>query len=138
MPKRAKALTASEVARLRTQGRHWVGGAEGLMLLVTKAGTRFWVYRVTVNGKRPDVRLGRYPEMSLSQARDAVHEVLRAVRNGLAPKAYLVPAPASPALTPPTPKSVKHTFRYAAQEFNDGIDARLGNGGAPTRVSFDV
>jgi len=119
MPKRAKALTAAEVARLRTQGRHWVGGAEGLMLLVTQAGTRFWVYRVTINGKRPDVRLGRYPEMSLSQARDAVHEVLRAVRDGLTPKAYLVPAPASlaPASLPPAPKPVKHTFRYAAQEF---------------------
>jgi len=62
MPKRAKALTALEVARFRAQGRHWVGGADGLMLLVTKAGTRFWVCRVTVNGKRPDVRLGRYPE----------------------------------------------------------------------------
>jgi len=116
MPKRAKALTAAEVARLRTPGRHWVGGADGLNLLITKANTRFWVCRVAVGDKRPDVRLGRSPEMSLSQARDAAHDVHRAIRDGRAPKAYLtsVQEPAEP---PPTPATVKHTFKFAAQEF---------------------
>jgi len=118
MPKRARALTAVEVARLREPGRHWVGGAEGLMLLITTAGTRFWVCRVAVNGKRPDVRLGRYPEMSLSQARDAVHEVHRAIRDGRAPKAYLEPEPES-AVPLPVPKPSRHTFKQAAKEFMD-------------------
>jgi len=118
MPKRAKALTAVEVARLRDTGRHWVGGAEGLTLLITKAGTRFWVCRVSVNGKRPDVRLGRFPEMNLSQARDAVHEVHRALRDGREPKAYLDPVP-DPAALPHAPSPPRHTFKQATKEFLD-------------------
>jgi len=117
MPKRAKVLTAAEVARVRTPGRHWVGGVDGLNLLITKAKTRFWVCRVVVNGKRYDLRLGRPPEMSLSQARDAAHDVHRAVRDGVTPKAYFASMRAKREVPSTEGITRNPTFRFAAKEF---------------------
>lgn len=83
MPKRAKELSAAAVAKLREPGRYFVGGVQGLQLRVTDAGSRLWIYRATVNGKRRDIGLGFYEDVTLSQARDAAIEKRRAIRLGL-------------------------------------------------------
>ena len=48
-------------------GKHSDGG--GLTLLVKPSGRRSWVARVSVNGKRRDIGLGGYPEVTLDEAR---------------------------------------------------------------------
>jgi len=114
MPRHVKLMTASEVARLRDPKRYRVGGASGLILLITPAASKFWMCRVQFNGKRRDVRLGRYPEMSLAYARETTHEVHRAVRAGLAPETYLESA--EPVL-PTELEDGSHTFNQAAKDF---------------------
>ncbi len=47
MPKKAKALSVLAVTRLRTEGRHAVGGVDGLHLHVAGA-SRTWVLRLAV------------------------------------------------------------------------------------------
>ncbi|MDR2325519.1 MAG: integrase arm-type DNA-binding domain-containing protein [Acidovorax sp.] len=83
MPKRAKELTASAVAKLKEPGRYPVGGVDGLQLRITDAGTRLWICRITVNGVRRDIGLGYYEDVTLSQARDEAREKHRSVRLGL-------------------------------------------------------
>ena len=76
-------LTARGVQALRTKGRHADG--EGLYLFVRENGTRSWMLRATIGGKRCDLGLGRYPDISLSQARKRCTETRQAVAEGRDP-----------------------------------------------------
>jgi len=74
MPKRARELSAQEVAHLSEEGRHAVGGIVPGLHLRIEGGCRSWVLRKAVNGKRRDLGLGPYPMVSLSNARkQALH-----------------------------------------------------------------
>ena len=66
-------LIASGLKNLKP-GRHGDGG--GLSLLVKPSGARSWTVRVTIDGKRVDRGLGKYPKVSLAEARRKA-EVLR-------------------------------------------------------------
>lgn len=108
MPKFAKELTAAAVAKLREPGRYPVGGAAGLHLRITDSGSRLWVHRIMVDGKRRDIGLGRFEDVSLSQARDAARDKSRMVRQGLDPLL-------APQLSPAA--KVVRTFRATAEEY---------------------
>lgn len=108
MPKFAKELTAAAVAKLREPGRYPVGGAAGLHLRITDNGSRLWVHRIMVDGKRRDIGLGRFEDVSLSQARDAARDKSRMVRQGLDP----LPAPQLGSVA-----KVVRTFRATAEEY---------------------
>jgi hypothetical protein len=83
MPKVAKALTSLEVKRLGA-GFHPVGGAPGLALIVRESGARSWILRTMVGGKRRDIGLGSYPEVTLARAREKAAQTKDAVRQGVA------------------------------------------------------
>ncbi len=59
-----------------------VGGAPGLHLVIGASGGRSWIARVSVNGKRRDVGLGSYPDVSLAQARERVREIRQQAAEG--------------------------------------------------------
>lgn len=73
----AKSMTAVAVARLSTPGRHTVGGATGLALVISDKGQRSWTLRIVVGGKRREMGLGSASDVSLAQAREAAHEMRR-------------------------------------------------------------
>ncbi|MDO9094002.1 MAG: integrase arm-type DNA-binding domain-containing protein [Rubrivivax sp.] len=84
MPKLAKELQALTVSRLATPGLHFVGGVQGLALQVT-GGSRSWLLRATIGGKRRDMGLGPYPEVTLAQARDKARDARELIRQGVDP-----------------------------------------------------
>ena len=94
MPKKAKELSALSVAKIKGNGRHAVGGVNGLHLRIVN-GSRAWVLRVVVgqrfddNGKqqihRRDIGLGSYPEVSLAEARTKAQEMKAQIRKGIDP-----------------------------------------------------
>ena len=47
-------------------GRHIDG--HGLMLVVQRSGTRSWIQRIIIQGKRRDLGLGGFPMVSLAEA----------------------------------------------------------------------
>lgn len=61
-------------------GRH--GDGRGLFLYVKPSGSRSWVLRFQVQGRRRDLGLGSYPDVSLSMARDRAAEARRLIANG--------------------------------------------------------
>ena len=69
MPRVAKNLKPLEVSRLTEPGLHPVGGVAGLMLQVSKTGTRSWLLRVKVGDKRREIGLGAYPGVGVALAR---------------------------------------------------------------------
>lgn len=66
-------------------GRHAVGG--GLYFRVSREGTGFWVARYTVNNKRREITLGRYPDKSLATAYTEAFQLKEDVRKGIDPLA---------------------------------------------------
>ena len=81
-------------------GRYTDG--RGLMLVVKPSGTRSWVLRYQLNGRRRDMGLGPYPEVTLSAAREKAVVARRQVVEGFDP------------LNAPTPRSM--SFREAAAD----------------------
>ncbi|MDP4300947.1 tyrosine-type recombinase/integrase [Leptothrix discophora] len=82
MPKIAAALKATQVATLTEPGLHSVGGMPGLALQVAPSGARSWILRVKVAGRRRDMGLGGYPEVSLAQARLQARHAREVIRGG--------------------------------------------------------
>lgn len=70
-PKRRKAntLTAAKLSGELAPGKYHDGGGIGLYLRVEQNRSRFWVQRITVNGKRREIGLGSPPLVSLATAR---------------------------------------------------------------------
>ena len=60
-----KELGAAQVAALWRRGTNHVGGVRGLILNVTMYGSRSWVLRYQVAGKRRDLGLGSYLSVTL-------------------------------------------------------------------------
>jgi integrase len=114
-------LTAVKVKNLKLPGRY--GDGDGLYLNIAPGGSKSWIQRITVEGKRRDLGLGGYPGVSLAEARNLASDNRRAVREGR----DLVPArktnrsgrKAVPAPAPGIP-----TFREAAAVVHDLNGAR--------------
>ncbi len=86
MPKVAVELSAVEVRRLAEKpGYHAVGGVAGLLLAVQPTLATSWILRVRVGGKRRDIGLGSFPEVSLSRARERAREDRDLIRQGIDP-----------------------------------------------------
>ena len=76
-------LTAQLVKAIEKPGRYGDGG--GLFLVVTTRGTKQWIQRITVDGKRTDKGLGGYPHIALREARKLAKLNRTAVENGRNP-----------------------------------------------------
>ena len=95
-------LSALSAKALNTPGRH--GDGDGLYLNVAPGGSKSWVQRIVVQGRRRDVGLGSYPTVSLARAREIVHSNRIAVSDGRDPlkekwealKASRSPSPSIP------------------------------------------
>jgi integrase len=85
MPKIAKELTALAVSKLRRTGLHAVGGAAGLGLKVMPTGSRAWVLRTVVAGKRREYGLGGFPTVTLASARERAKAMLDQLFAGVDP-----------------------------------------------------
>ena len=72
-------LKAKDIDKL-TPGVHEDGG--GLRLVVEPSGSRRWVQRITISGKRYKRGLGPYPLITLDAARDSSIDMRRAAREG--------------------------------------------------------
>lgn len=77
-------LTALKVKSAKP-GRH--GDGAGLYLLVAPTGSRSWMLRVQVDGRRRDVGLGALSDLTLLEARDKAAVLRKAARAGRDPVA---------------------------------------------------
>jgi hypothetical protein len=61
------------------------GDGDGLMLVVRASGNKSWLLRYQMNGVRRDMGLGRYPEISLKEARQRALDARRLIGGGSRP-----------------------------------------------------
>ena len=78
-------LTAAEIKSLTSPGRYRADPT--LYLVVQPSGSKSWVQRLAIDGRRRDIGLGGYPVVGLAEARTKAMENRCAVRNGRDPLA---------------------------------------------------
>ena len=113
MPK----LTAAKARALVTPGMH--GDGEGLYLSVSRGGSRSWVQRISVDGRRREIGLGPFPAIGLAQARIFAAANRTAVAEGRDPLAEKHEAKRKAAIP---------TFREAAERTFEANKPRWRNG----------
>ena len=110
-------LTAAKAKSLTKPGMH--GDGDGLYLNVTRAGSRSWVQRITINGRRREIGLGPFPAIGLAQARTLAAANRTAVAEGCDPLAEKREAKRKAAIP---------TFRQAAEQTFEANRPRWRNG----------
>ena len=85
MPKLAEEVSALTVARITKPGLNFVGVVQGLALHVTRTGARSWLLRAMVGGRRREMGLGNYPEVTLARAREKARDARDLIRQGVDP-----------------------------------------------------
>ena len=116
MPKRAVPLTARGVEREQAGAEDADGN--GLYLHVGR-GTKSWIFRYQLDGRRRDMGLGPVNLVSLAEARDRVLDLRRGIRNGTDPLAAKEQERASRRTKTPRPL----TFAEAAAAYIDAHEA---------------
>lgn len=76
-------LTAAKIKSISKTGRYGDGGT--LFLNVALGGSKSWIQRLTIKGRRHDIGLGPWPVISLQEARERAFENRRAVAHGRDP-----------------------------------------------------
>ena len=87
-------LTARTVMALNKPGRYGDGGT--LYLVVAPGGSKSWVQRLTIGGRRCDMGLGGFPLVTLAEARELAFDNRRRARAAAATRAPTGVAPLTP------------------------------------------
>ena len=74
------ALTPALVRNMRQAGRYCDG--QGLYLDVRPSGSRGWIQRLTIRGRRTELGLGGFPLVSLKEAREKAFANRKLAREG--------------------------------------------------------
>jgi hypothetical protein len=85
MSRKIMERSAAVVARLRQPGLHCVGGVPGLALQVAATGAHSWIHLATIDGKRRDIGLGSFPDVSLAIARQVARDGRANISSGRDP-----------------------------------------------------
>ena len=76
----------------------------GLHLLIQPSGAKLWRLRYTFDGEEKRIALGKYPDVTLEEARQKAAEIKQQVKQGIDPAAILKPA-------------IENTFEAVALKF---------------------
>ena len=79
-------LTIARMKSLKQPGMH--ADRDGLYLNITKRGSKSWIMRYQLNGKRREMGLGSARHVSLAEAREEAADLLKLKRKGIDPKAH--------------------------------------------------
>ena len=84
-PRQKSALTALFVHKTGRLGKHFDNRGHGLYLYVSDTGSKRWEQRITFNSRSRNLGLGRYPDVSLRDARKRALRNRQLVDDGIDP-----------------------------------------------------
>lgn len=107
-------LSATGIAKIKAKGRYADGN--GLYLRVSPSLNKSWVFRWIRNGRATEIGFGRYPDVTLADARNSALEARRDLLQGKNPKIER------------DKKRVEHrTLGFVADEFLRQMGSRWNN-----------
>lgn len=92
VPRPVNRLTSRRIATVKEVGRHADG--RGLYLVVDERGAKRWTLLITHRGRRRELGLGSYLDVTLPEAREKAAEARKAIERGDDPKRPQEPPPA--------------------------------------------
>ena len=113
-----KSLTAVEAKSINTPGAYRAG--ETLYLNVAPGGSKSWVQRLTVHGRRCDIGLGGFPLVSLAEAREAAFQNRKLARTGGDPLAEKHKARVTCPLKARPVIKLENNLNWTTKEVNHG------------------
>ena len=124
MPKKAREMGPLDVKRIEHPGGTNpvavnVGGASGLMLQITPGGSKSWLLRIVIAGKRRTIGLGSFENVTLAAARERARELHDQVWRGLDPLAERKAARAAMARRMTFAEAVEKTLEAKLAEFRN-------------------
>ncbi len=119
-------LSASKARSVKRPGRY--SDSNGLHLFVTTAGRKSWVLRATVDGKRRDMGLGGFPDVSLTEARTRAARYRTAIADGTDPRKINDSDPTEHDSDTPNEVFTVPTLKQAAMAYFDLHSPNLRNG----------
>ncbi len=123
MARETREMSALEVGRISKAGYHFVGGVSGLVLQISKTGSKSWLLRVLVGGKRREIGLGGYPDVTLAGAREAARIHRNKIKSGIDPVAERATARSTLAAA----MASAMTFKSAAEKYIEANEAGWKN-----------
>ena len=114
--------------------------ARGFAVRVLPSGTKSFVYRFTLGGKKQELSLGVYPDVKLADAREKYQAAYTKIKNGIDPR-HVEAAP-----TPPENNTFKHfsdlylewSKQHHSLAWNKIIDLALKNDVLPFWKDKDI
>lgn len=83
MPKLSRQLTITQFKNLKAKEKpYFVSDSDNLLIKIMPNGTKFFIYEFRESDKRHRLTLGKYDEMSLSEARDRRNELRLKLNQG--------------------------------------------------------
>jgi integrase len=121
MAKRLLNRLSARAVTTAPPGEHLDGN--GLLLIVAESGSRSWVLRFKLNGRRRDMGLGPASVVGLAKARDLAHEARRLIAQGIDPIEHRKAEQAAAKIE--AAKAI--SFEEFATTFMNGREAGLAN-----------
>ena len=113
MPKLIQPLTDIQARKAKAKNRDYkLSDGGGMYLLITKSGGKLWRFNYRYNGKGKTLSLGRYPEISLAEARSQREDARKLLANGKDPNEIKQTLKAEHA------ESLASTFEILAREWH--------------------
>ena len=108
-PRQKSGLTALFVHKTRRVGKHYDNRRHGLYLCVSDTGSKRWEQRITFNSRCRNLGLGRYPDVSLREARKRASRNRQLVDDGIDP--YVHKRGHGRRVVPSFAEAVEHVIR---------------------------
>ena len=79
-------LSVAKIRKLQPKDKKFMASdGHGLRLLVQPGGTKTWIWRYNLAGRVGEVKLGRYPQMCIADARRRCTVLAAAILDGVSP-----------------------------------------------------
>jgi integrase len=127
MPRHANPLSARLVQAITKRGFYCDGG--GLYLQVSPTGSKSWVFRYTLNGRKRDMGLGSLTTFTLSEARERARKMRQLVAEDIDPLAQRAAKRAAAATA--------LTFRQCAERYVTAHESTWRGGAKPWTTSLE-
>ena len=117
-------LTAKTITQISEAGRY--GDGNGLYLVVSPAGTKSWIQRVQIGGKRTDKGLGGLGKVSLASARKIATANTASIKAGNNPfeAGYVAPPVKEVPAIPTFADAARAVYALNLDEWGDGTAKR--------------
>lgn len=112
---KASGLTAAKLNSNLAPGKYFDVGGLGLFIRVETKGSKFWIQRITIGGRRREIGLGSYPSVPIALAREAAQNNKSLVRAGQDPLAERI----KPQKIPTFEEATTAYFEFKLTEFSN-------------------